>query len=70
MVMVRACGFTRDGGAPTITNDCATYQALEGEAQRLKAEVDGARALARTSKVETPLTSPSNASPHESKQQL
>ena len=47
LVMVRACGFTRDGGTPTITNDCATYRAFEGEAQRLKAEIDDALARAR-----------------------
>ena len=47
LVMVRACGFTRDGGTPTITKDCNDYRALEGEAQRLKAEVDDALARAR-----------------------
>ena len=47
LILVRACGFTRYGASPTMTDDCATYQALEGEAQRLKAEVDDALARAR-----------------------
>jgi CBS domain-containing protein len=48
LVLVRACGFTRDGGTPTLTEDCRTYPALENEARRLKAEIDDALARART----------------------
>lgn len=47
LIMVRACGFTRDGGTPTMTDDCATYRMLEGEAGRLKAEIDDALERAR-----------------------
>lgn len=47
LILVRACGFTRDGGTPTLTDDCATYRALKDEAVRLKAEID--EALARAS---------------------
>lgn len=47
LIMVRACGFTRDGGTPTLTDDCATYAALENEAQRLKREIDDALTGAR-----------------------
>lgn len=47
LILVRARGFTRDGGAPTITNDCTGYPALESEAQRLKTEIDDALARAR-----------------------
>jgi CBS domain-containing protein len=47
LIMVRACGFTRDGGTPTITDDCGTYPMLEGEAQRLKDEIDAALERAR-----------------------
>lgn len=48
LVIVRACGFTRDGGTPTITDDCATFRTLEGEARRLKAEIDDALERARS----------------------
>ena len=37
-----ACGYTRDGAAATITADCTNIRALEGEAKRLKAEIDDA----------------------------
>jgi CBS domain-containing protein len=50
-VMVRiavagARGFTRDGAAPTITEDCRTLQSLQDEIDRLKSELDGALAQA------------------------
>ena len=47
LVLVRACGFTRDGGQPTLTEDCSGYPAFEAEAQRLKGEIDEALARAR-----------------------
>ena len=47
LVLPRACGFTRDGGTPTMTEDCASYRALESEAQRLKVEIDDALRRAR-----------------------
>lgn len=47
LALVTACGYTRDGGAPTITNDCTSYSTLKGEAQRLKTEIDAALARAR-----------------------
>jgi CBS domain-containing protein len=47
LVVARACGFTRDGGSPTLTDDCTTYRMLEAEAQRLRAEIDAALASAR-----------------------
>jgi acetoin utilization protein AcuB len=43
-----AWGFTRHGGAATITRDCASLAALEREVARLKAELDQALAEART----------------------
>lgn len=48
LIMARACAFTRDGGTPTITDDCTSYSALENEAQRLKGEIDAALARARS----------------------
>lgn len=47
LVMARACGFTRDGGTPTLTDDCTDLQTLEGEAERLKSEIDTAVEQAR-----------------------
>jgi CBS domain-containing membrane protein len=47
LVLVRACGFTRDGGTPTLSQDCSGYRALEAEAQRIKDEIDDALARAR-----------------------
>jgi len=47
LVMVHACGFTRDGSTPTITEDCTTLQAFELEGKRLKDEIDDAIARAR-----------------------
>lgn len=35
-----ARGFTRDGAAPTITDDCKSYAALAEEVDRLKGELD------------------------------
>ena len=47
LALVRACAFTRDGSAPTMTHDCATYAELETEAERLKDEIDDAVARSR-----------------------
>ncbi len=47
LIMVHACGFTRDGGTPTMTDDCTTLQAFELEGQRLKGEIDDALERAR-----------------------
>jgi CBS domain-containing protein len=47
LVAARACGFTRDGGTPTLSEDCPTYAALEAEGQRLKGEIDAALEAAR-----------------------
>jgi CBS domain-containing protein len=37
-----ACSYTRDVGAPTISNDCTSYAAFEREVARLKDELDAA----------------------------
>ncbi|MCB1745343.1 MAG: CBS domain-containing protein [Gammaproteobacteria bacterium] len=37
-----ATGFTRSGAAPTITEDCRSYESLAQEVARLKAELDAA----------------------------
>jgi CBS domain-containing membrane protein len=42
-----AAGYTRDGGAPTLTSNCTTAAELELEVQRLKHELDGILAEAR-----------------------
>jgi CBS domain-containing protein len=47
LALVRACAFTRDGSARTMTHDCARYEDLESEAARLKDEIDDAVARAR-----------------------
>lgn len=47
LVLTRACGYTRDGGTPTISADCGSITALEGEASRLKGEIDDALERAR-----------------------
>jgi len=47
LIVASVCGYTRDGGAPTITRDCADVAALEREATRLKAEIDTALERAR-----------------------
>lgn len=47
LALVRACAFTRDGSAPTMTHDCARYEDLESEAARLKDEIDDAVSRAR-----------------------
>jgi len=41
------CSFTRHGGAPVVTANCASPRALEGEVERLKGELDAALAEAR-----------------------
>lgn len=48
LVLLRACGFTRDGGTPTITEDCTSLRELEAEARRLGEEIDAALAEARS----------------------
>lgn len=47
LAVVGARGYTRDGGAPTITADCKSHAALRREGARLKAEIDDALARAR-----------------------
>jgi len=49
LVLTRACGYTRDGGTPTISEDCRSMAALEAEARRLKGEIDEAVERARAS---------------------
>lgn len=41
------CSFTRHGGAPVVTANCASPRALEREVERLKDELDAALAEAR-----------------------
>jgi CBS domain-containing membrane protein len=41
VALARARGFTRDGAAPTITEDCTSYDALTAEVDRLRGELDG-----------------------------
>jgi CBS domain-containing membrane protein len=47
LALIRACGYTRDGSAPTITRDCTTDAQLEAEALRLKEQIDDAVDRAR-----------------------
>lgn len=47
LIVQVACGYTRDGGAPTITADCTNIRTLEREAVRLKSEIDEAVSSAR-----------------------
>jgi CBS domain-containing membrane protein len=47
LALIRACGFTRDGNAPTITRDCTAYAQFEAEARRLKEQIDDAVDRAR-----------------------
>jgi hypothetical protein len=42
-----AWGFTRHGGAATVTRDCTSYAALEREVARLRGELDAALSEAR-----------------------
>jgi CBS domain-containing membrane protein len=35
-----ACSYVRESGAPTLTEDCAGYEAFEREVGRLRAELD------------------------------
>ncbi|MEN8181114.1 MAG: CBS domain-containing protein [Myxococcota bacterium] len=46
--VVRAFGYTKDGGAPTITRDCRSYQELEREVGRLRQDLEGLLARARS----------------------
>jgi len=48
LCIVYACSYTKDGGAPTITDDCTGLEELEHEAGRLKAEIDAAVGGARS----------------------
>ena len=74
LIMVRACGFTRSGATPTLTADCTSYRMLEGEAGRLKAEIDAALARARErfggGEAETATTRARTASPAAAKPHL
>jgi CBS domain-containing protein len=45
--VVSAFGYTKDGGAPTITRDCRSYPEVERELERLRRELDGLLARAR-----------------------
>jgi CBS domain-containing protein len=45
--VVRAFGYTKDGGAPTITRDCRSYPEVEREVERLHRELDLLLARAR-----------------------
>jgi CBS domain-containing membrane protein len=47
LIVAIACGYTRDGAAATITADCTNIRTLEGEAERLKVEIDSALETAR-----------------------
>lgn len=40
VAVIAAYGFTRDGGAPTITPECASESALQGEVRELKRQLD------------------------------
>lgn len=46
--VVRAFGYTKDGGAPTVTRDCRSYEELEREVGRLGAELEQILARARS----------------------
>ena len=35
-----ACGYVKDGGAPTLTPGCRSYEEFEREVERLKGELD------------------------------
>ena len=43
-----ACSYTKDGGAPTISESCPSYEDFEREVARLKQELEGALREARS----------------------
>jgi CBS domain-containing membrane protein len=43
-----ACSYMKDGGAPTITEDCTTFSDLEREVFRIRSECDAILAQARS----------------------
>jgi len=38
--VVLACSYVKDGGGPTLTADCRSYEEFEREVERLKGELD------------------------------
>ncbi len=55
--VVLACGYVKDGGAPTLTPDCRSYEEFEREVERLKGELDSILERSRAHFGEVPAAS-------------
>ncbi len=55
--VVLACGYAKDGGAPTLTPGCRSYEEFEREVERLKGELDSILERSRAHFGEAPAAS-------------